>query len=297
MSLARITLSQSATRPGLDFVLPGLISGSVGMIVGAGAIGKSFLALETGIGIASGRPIAGGLWHPSARGNVTIIMGEDDCGILQERLYWLRQAEGINDEEAADIDERLTIFSGRGVDMRIVEATRAGVESGPFLPELTRICADQRLVIVDPLLFLNGGDENDNGCAAVFMSTLYGITAATGATIILLHHAGKGSLMGKEEWELSRGASALTTSVRWQLNMVAATKSISPPGVPEEELGQWVRVALAKSNYGARPEPAWLKRGKGGVLTLEEPGQSVMANAAEYREATGKGGRKHAKSW
>lgn len=269
--LPRVTLTQAATRPDLDFVLPGLLAGSVGMIVGQGAIGKSFLALHIGLAMATCRPVAGGLWEAPKGGPVTVIMGEDDPIILQERLHWLRQQENLNDDEAEDADLYLTVLSARGFDMRILEKTPMGYSAGPFLEALRKICEGQRLVIIDPLLFLNGGgDENDNGAAAILMATLYQIARATGTTIILLHHVGK-SNGEREDWANARGASALTTSVRWQVNMAPPTKAeMECFGIEEEMRKSWVRVACVKSNYGDGGSPGWLNRAKGGALQVAE---------------------------
>ncbi|EQD50823.1 hypothetical protein B2A_07170, partial [mine drainage metagenome] len=40
--MRRVTLADAQFRPDLDFVLPGLLRGTVGLIVGQGAVGKSF---------------------------------------------------------------------------------------------------------------------------------------------------------------------------------------------------------------------------------------------------------------
>lgn len=267
MELPRVTLTDAASRPDLDFILPGLLRGSVGMIVGQGAIGKSFFALEVGLAMATGCPVAGGLWDAPDVGLTTIIMGEDDQAILQERLYWIRQDAGLTPEQAAAADKYLRVLSARGFDMRIIEKTAQGYQPGPFLETLTYYCAGQRLVFIDPLLFLNGGgEENDNGAAAVLMSRLYSICRETGCTIILLHHVGK-SNGEREEWASARGASAFTTSVRWQVNMTPPSKKeCEELGIDDEIRKSWVRVATVKSNYGETPAPGWLQRLKGGVL-------------------------------
>ena len=170
--------------------------------------------------------MADGLWDAPTVGPTTIIMGEDDQSILQDRLYWIRQGGGLSDAQATLADRYLRVLSARGYDMRISEKTSQGYQCGPFFDTLKYYCDGQRLVIIDPLLFLNGGgDENDNGAAAVLMSKLYSICRETGCTIILLHHVGK-SNGEREEWASARGASAFTTSVRWQVNM-------SPPSQDE----------------------------------------------------------------
>lgn len=271
ITLPRVTLTASATRPDLDFVLPGLLAGSVGMIVGQGAVGKSMLALQIGLGVAAGGDygsIAGGLWTPAKSGPVTIIAGEDSPEILQERLYWLRQAAGIDDADAEVIDRLLTVCSGDGLDLRIITKTRDGLLSGPFHDALKSICAGQRLVVIDPLAFLHDADENDNGAATHLVRVLRQISRETGAAIVVLHHVSKGGSGDREAWTAARGASALTTAVRWQVNL-------SPPtagdGISDDERDRWVSVLVAKQNYGPRQPRQLLQRGQGGIMSVSEP--------------------------
>lgn len=272
ITLPRVTLTASAARPDLDFVLPGLIAGSVGMIVGQGAVGKSMLALQIGLGIAAGGDygsIAGGLWTPARSGPVTIIAGEDPPEILQERMYWLRQAAGIDDADAEVIDRLLTVCSGDGLDLRIITKTRDGLLTGPFHDALKSICAGQRLVVIDPLAFLHDADENDNGAATHLIRVLRSIARETGATIVVLHHVSKSGSGEREAWTAARGASALTTAVRWQVNL-------APPaagdGVSDDERAQWVSVLVAKQNYGPSQPRRLLRRGQGGIMHVGEPG-------------------------
>lgn len=273
LTLPRVRLADATQRPALDFVLPGLLAGSVGMIVGQGAVGKSFLALQIGLAVASGRPVAGGLWPAPSPGRVTLIFGEDQPMLLQERLYWLRQQEGLSDGNADDIDEKLDMRSGFGHDMRILQKTRDGLISGPFLEVVRAAAEGQRLLILDPLAFLHDGDENDNGAATRLMQTLQAVARDTGATIILLHHVSKGSTGddGKESWAAARGASALTTACRWQVNLTPpSAKQMKECGIDEAVRGFWVQVAVVKSNYGPPVEPGWLQRLKGGVMRAEQ---------------------------
>jgi hypothetical protein len=280
LDLPRVTLSQAASRPQLDFVLPGLLTGTVGMIVGQGAIGKSFLALQIGIAVTTGLSVAGGLWKPEATGPVTIIGGEDEQRILHERLYWLRQHYGFDDNEAANLDELLDVRSAYGHDMRIVQKTPGGVERGPFYEKARLAAEGQRLLILDPTVFLHDGDENDNGIATQLMQALAQIAQETGCAIIILHHVSKSSTGddGREDWAAARGASALTTACRWQVNLRPPSKQeMQDYGITDEARRFWVRTAVTKVNYGDGGNPAWLKRGKGGVLKTEEM-QKVKPN-------------------
>lgn len=259
----RVTLAQAAQRPNLDFVLPGLLAGSVGMIAGNGAVGKSILALHISQAIATGKPVASGLWPAPRTGPVLVIAGEDGPAILQERLHWLRQS--MTESGIAMFDELVEIRSGAGEDMRIL--TRDG-GPGPFLPLLEEAAAGQRLVILDPLAFLHDADEQDNGAMTRLMQLCQGVCKRTGTTIILLHHFSKaGHQAGGEDWSAARGASSLTTAVRWQVNLTPPTNQERKEyGIDDAMAGHWVKVATVKVNYGERGKEGWLHRAKGGVL-------------------------------
>lgn len=290
--LPRVTLSEASARPKLDYVLPGLLAGSVGLIVGQGAVGKSFLALQIGLAVATGQPVAGGLWSPGGSGPVTLVFGEDQTKLLLERLYWLRQQEGIDDDEAARIDENIDIRSGYGEDMRVVAKTRDGLADGPFYKTLLQLARGRRVLGVDPLAFLSDGDENDNGSMTRLMQTLQRIARETGCTIILLHHVSKGGEGDREEWTAARGASSLTTTCRWQVNLRPPAKTEQQElGIGDDERGLWVRVAVVKSNYGETPPAGWLQRTRGGILNFKRFGATVKAvKAAAQKYSAKKGG-------
>lgn len=259
----RVTMAQAVERPNLDFVLPGLLAGSVGMIAGNGAVGKSFLALHIAQAIATGKPVAGGIWPAPSTGNVLVIAGEDSPAIIQERLHWIRQ--GMSPEDMAAFDEKADIRSGVGEDMRILVKTG---EPGPLLPLLEEAAVGQRLVILDPLAFLHDADEQDNGAMTRLMQLCQGVCKRTGTTILLLHHFSKaGHQAGGEDWSAARGASSLTTAVRWQVNLTPPTKQDKEDfGIDDSMAGYWVKLATVKVNYGERGGETWLHRAKGGVL-------------------------------
>lgn len=258
----RVTMHQAQQRPELDFVLPGLLAGNVGMIAGNGAVGKSILALHISQAIATGKPVAGGLWPAPKAGPVLVIAGEDCPAILQERLYWLRQ--GMRQADIDLFDELVEVRSGSGEGMHLIK----NGEPGPFLPHLEEAAEGRRLVILDPLAFLHDGDEKDNGEMTRLMQTCQGVCKRTGATIILLHHFSKaGHQDGGEDWSAVRGASSLTTAVRWQVNLTGPGEQDRKDfGIDDEMARFWVKVATVKVNYGERTPASWLRRAKGGVL-------------------------------
>jgi RecA-family ATPase len=182
--MKRITFLEAAEPPHFDFVLPGMLAGTVGMIVGRGAVGKSFLALHIGISVALGKPACTGmgdaLWPAPASGPVAIVMGEDIPDVVHYRLHELRAA--LSPDDLAQIDEELDVqsWTDEQDDLRVIQRQPGGlIGHGPFYHKLRALAEGRRLVILDPLAFLHDCDENDNGDMTKLMRALGGIARAT----------------------------------------------------------------------------------------------------------------------
>lgn len=103
----RVTLFDSITKPRIDWVLPGLPSGTVGAIVGPGATGKSFLAIGIGAAVGCGLDTLGEMFCSPVRGKVIIFFGEDSRDILRDRLHSFRH--DMSAEAIKLFDENVTL--------------------------------------------------------------------------------------------------------------------------------------------------------------------------------------------
>lgn len=270
--MKRITFLEAAEPPHLDFVLPGMLAGTVGMIVGQGAVGKSFLALHIGISVALGKPACTGtggdaLWPAPASGPVAIVMGEDIPEVVRYRLHELRAS--LSPDDLSQIDEELDVqsWTDEQDDLRVIQRQPGGlIGHGPFYSKLRALAEGRRLVILDPLAFLHDCDENNNGDMTTLMRALGGIARATGCAILVLHHIGKSK--DGDDWERSRGASSLTTAVRLQLNLTVMSASEAEEyGIADDlERHFYIRLAWVKANYGKPVQPKWLRKQSGGRL-------------------------------
>lgn len=291
--------------PPIDFVLPGLEAGSVGMIVGAGAAGKTMLAIEIAVSIASGHPIAQGpagalFGGELQRGNVTLVCGEDSPTIVAHRLAAVAEAYGLTQGERDKLNAPgvLTVVSAVGTDLRCLttgSGRRGGCAPGPFLPRLRQLCFGRRLVIVDPLAFLHDAEESSNGEMTQLMRLLARVARCSHTAIIVIHHAKKPSGAGTgdagEDWACARGASALTTASRVQYFLRAPReKERKELGIKEDDAWRWCLFMDVKTNYTAQAAPAWLRRGRGGVLERYDPASEATAEEYAARR-DGHGGR------
>lgn len=270
LARGRLLFRDAHDLPPLDFVLPGLLRGTVGMLVGPGGIGKSMLALAIGAAVAGRWPVAAGsggaLFDTPTQGAVAIAFGEDPALVIQHRQEAF--ISGLTAEQTAALDAAsgLDVRSTLGVDMRLVDTSCKPYAPGPWVDELRQLCTGRRLVIVDCLSLLHDADENDNSAMAAVMRALTRVASETGCAILVLHHVGKGAGDGRADADRSRGASSITTSVRVQYDLRGPTdKEAKELGIHGENRWRWCKFATVKINYAAPIPPVWLQRGSGGL--------------------------------
>lgn len=252
----------------IDYVLPSMPAGSVGLIAGPGAVGKTYFALDLCVSIALGRSLSqlpAGFRSPKS-GRAAIVLGEDPPDIIHNRLCAMSDAHQISEDDRQRLGHRMKLLSMAGEDMRMIAMEGNTVTEGPFTRRLEALCYGRRLVILDPLIRLHDGPENDNNVANKLMLHIQRIARDTNCAILLLHHVGKGS---GDNWQAARGASAYTTSVRWQMNMLPPSDDeIAKYGLDKAGFDPrgFVRCAGVKMNYGTYVDEFWLGRVGGGVL-------------------------------
>ena len=270
----RAAFDLATPLPDLDFVLPGLLAGTVGMIAAPGGTGKTFWMLQTAISIASYTqriPFFGGVWEPSEySGRVVLLLAEDPLEILTHRVRaiskWLSSGYDIP-QLIEDLEGSLEVHSLIGYQPCLIDYD--GKANEAWIQMVKKTADGTRLLCIDPLRRWHRGNEIDNGVMTYLIQILEEIARGTGCTILFSHHVNKLSmLMGTGgDQTAARGASALSDGVRWQLNMRKMSKEEAMQvGVNEHMRGQFVQMEISKSNYGITNEPVWLRREEGGVL-------------------------------
>lgn len=267
----RITFAQAEQIIPIDYALPSLPVGAVGLLVGPGSVGKSYLALELAISVTLAHNFLGvpGPFEHLIAGRTAMVFGEDDKAIVNNRMHYLAERFRLRPDDRERLDRDMLVLSLVGEDMRVTEVDMRNVREGPFLNRLRTVCQGRRLVFIDPLIRLHDSDENDNTAASHLMLSIQRIARDTRCAIVLLHHSGKGQVDG---WAAARGASAITTTARWQLNATAPSKEEREKfQLTDDDARNWVKVDGVKMNYGENVRHFWLRRGAHGVLTHGEP--------------------------
>lgn len=271
--------------PPLEFVLPGIIKGSVGGIVSAGGQGKSMLALQLAVSLSSmaETPLRGAFGEPDLM-QISYISAEDPEEVLSLRIYDIMHAPGnpMTERQIDAFHSNCSIFCGYGESIDLM-ADRG--------EEILRQAAQGRqLVIVDTMRRTHNQDENDNGAMAQVLKIAEKIAKQTGAAILFLHHVPKTSTSAGLMREISaRGASSITDNMRY----VGALRPITDPealafGVDAGERWKHVIYTSIKCNYSAPLPDQWFVRGAGGVLSHNGENSAVLAAAAAATPAATK---------
>jgi RecA-family ATPase len=150
--------------------------------------------------IATGRPFFGA---PVMQGTVLGFFCEDDDKELMRRQKRICEAMGIRPEEVAT---RVKLQGRVGLDNMLV--TYAGNEPkiGPFLAEIRQAVLEHRprLLILDNIAQLFGGDENVRFQVANFCNHVAGLMVGMEGAVLLLGHPAKGETSeysGSTAWD------------------------------------------------------------------------------------------------
>lgn len=268
----------NSDAPVLDFVLPGLTAGSVGTIVGAGGVGKTTLLMQLAMALTTNAPAVGGVFAANGEpSRVVLIAAEESADILRIRLHainnWMGREQGETpsvptqdcEKLVALMEQNLFLVPAAGQSVYLVKDG----EPTEFLEELSKFCKGARLIIIDPLRRLHDGDENNSAAMTHIVQMLEALAKRTGAAVIAAHHMSKGAIFSgsSDSAAASRGSSALTDAVRWQINLSGMSEAEAKTFGLTGQRMSYLRLDFAKANYIAPHPTIWLKRLEGGVLT------------------------------
>ncbi|HPH98418.1 MAG TPA: AAA family ATPase [Anaerolineaceae bacterium] len=153
-----------------------IMAGGINLIAGMPAAGKSFLALDLAIGMAS----SGLAWdnRPVTQGKVLYHFLDGSYRGMRSRVLKLCHARGI--QPPADL-----IFDFSPLNLKVTSEVLA------LRQRIHRL--DASVVIFDVMAkFMPGADENSVAEISPMMNTLREIANQTGTTFILIHHLNKG---------------------------------------------------------------------------------------------------------
>ncbi len=223
-------LETSANRQ--PWLVEGLWSAAaVGVIGGQPKAGKTTLALDMAVSVASASPCLGA-FPVHAPGPVLLYAAEESPATLRARLETIARLRGL---DFAQLDVRVIVANSLRLD-RSEDQGRLDATVMHHRPAL---------LILDPLIRIHMADENASGDIAALLGYLRALQRKSGAAVAVIHHVRKQVSSSTGAGYSLRGSSDLYAWLdsflylrknRDQLTLSAEHRSAPPLGPLQLEL-------------------------------------------------------------
>jgi hypothetical protein len=248
---------------------------SLGMIFGDPGSGKSFVAVDLALSVATGTPFHG---RAVRQGPVFLIAGEGHNGLTRRFAAWSLH-RGVSIESAPlFVSNRPAQFLDAASAASVTEAVQ----------ELAAQYGKPALIEIDTLARNYGpGDENSTSDMSAFVAAMDDLKAEfSGCAVALVHHTGHG------DKKRARGAIALKGALDWEYLVEKSGEAIVLTGTKMKEAELPKPVAFALDNVTLRDgaSSAALRETEAPVRTTKLKGKDEVAMAA-LTEALEKYGR------
>ena len=152
---------------------------AVGIVGGEPKCGKSFLALDVAVAVASGAPCLR-RFRPARTGRVLLFAAEDALHVVRARLVGIAQAAGVAFET---------------LDIQVITAPSVRLDLPEDQHRLRETVALLRptLLVLDPFVRLHRIDENAAAEVAPVLAYLRELERHFHTAVLLVHHARKGA--------------------------------------------------------------------------------------------------------
>lgn len=166
---------------------------AVGILGGEPKLGKSWLALDVAVSVASGAPCLR-RFAVKRPGPVLLYAAEDALHIVRQRLEAITTAAGVD-------------LVGLPLHVITAPSVRLDLEQDRERLRATVAGLAPRLLVLDPFVRLHRRDENVAGEVAPLLAYLRQLERELGLAVLLVHHARKGG--GARAGQALRGSSEL----------------------------------------------------------------------------------------
>lgn len=232
-----------------------LMRGSVTVLSGQGAGGKSSLVVAWTLAMARGKAI--GDFVPP-RPMLAVNYNVEDDQDEQRRRY---SAAMLAQEATGDVVRRVIRCGPHDIGTLFERDDKGRLVGTAALQRLAKLVSESGadVLICDPLAELHTEEENDNTAMRAVVAAFRSMAKRLDIAIMLLHHDRKGT-NAPGDMDRMRGASAITGAVRVMMTLtVMSQEEADKFGIPAEDRRRHFRVDGAKSNYAIAAEAEWWK--------------------------------------
>jgi len=253
-------------------------------LIGAGGVGKSQFELSVAICLALGQPCFGFENVAGGPQRTMIYNAEDSEEEMAMRIYATCSSWNVDVESVRPL---LSLRSRRSFENRVSFAT-----GGPqptmskrdtyWKDEFIKQATGRALVILDPLTKLSSIGGSDNTGMSFLMDVLNEIAFTSDTAMLLAQHTSKPGIASSNGYagnvDASRGASAITDSVRAAFTLMGPTdEDVSLYGMHADR-NMYLRLDAAKMNHAEKSnEPVWMKRD-----VVRAPNNELIAALKQY---------------
>ncbi|WP_299837499.1 AAA family ATPase [uncultured Jannaschia sp.] len=223
--------------PERQWLVDGLVpQKTVTLFGGDGGTGKSLLALQLAIAVASG---TGWINKAVTGGRAIFLSAEDDDDELHRRTHDILAASCLSYDDLSG----LTLRSLAGEDALLAVDSQVALVQSELFKELDGRAADEdpALIVIDTLADVYPANENDRAKVRQFIGILRGLALKRRCAVMLLAHP---SLSGLSSGSGTSGSTAWNNSVRSRLYL----ERITDQGFEPDPKARVLRTM--KANYG-----------------------------------------------
>ena len=280
--------------PPVRWLVEGLIPAGVpGILAARAGAGKSMTALLVGMGLASGLSVLGRAVSTEESRGVLFVGLEDDEDEFHRRV---RRGNTLMEEDPDWIPERQAALADRLVPLfpnrASGEAFNLKAQWQTLADKAAAIPGGCGLIILDTLARMTEGDENSAADVRPFNEAASALAQVTGATVLSIHHVGKGhdAPSDKKLWhrlhpEALRGSSAVEAAARFIIQMAAlspAEAEVAGLDLEQALRGGYVALHLSKMSSAEKGSTVLMERRQSnepgaGFLNLHPDSERILA--------------------
>jgi len=189
-----------------DYLIDGLVElDTIGALIGASSVGKSFAAISMAASVATGSMFAE---KAVQQGKVLYLAGEGMNGITRRFSGWEQHTGNQIPKGSIHVSNKTISLDASGASALL--AATADMDQ------------DIKLVVVDTLARHMTGEENSNRDMSAFIAAVDTIREEHGCAVLIIHHTGHST----DKSNRARGASAFYASLDFEFLMKGNKKGL-----------------------------------------------------------------------